>query len=62
MASKMKDGGVWVLASTPLNGETREKLDQLGPVRWVNEILCLGIFSCRNLDTSLGQTPFTECS
>ncbi|KAF8341911.1 hypothetical protein F5887DRAFT_975605 [Amanita rubescens] len=34
-AIKMKDGGVWVLASTPLNGETREKLDQLGPVRYI---------------------------
>ncbi|KAK2465592.1 hypothetical protein APHAL10511_002484 [Amanita phalloides] len=34
-AIKMKDGGVWVLASTPLNPETREKLNQLGPVRYI---------------------------
>ncbi|KAF8631490.1 hypothetical protein AX15_002377 [Amanita polypyramis BW_CC] len=34
-AIKMKDGGVWVLASTPLNAETRQKLDQLGPVRYI---------------------------
>ncbi|KAF8632901.1 hypothetical protein AX17_004747 [Amanita inopinata Kibby_2008] len=34
-AIRMKDGGVWVLASTPLNGETRTKLDQVGPVRYI---------------------------
>jgi hypothetical protein len=59
----MKDGGVWVLASTPLNGETREKLDQLGPVRWVNERFSVSALSHAGvLDISLEQTPSTECS
>ena len=29
----MKDGGVWLLASTPLDEETKTTLDNLGPVR-----------------------------
>ena len=32
-AIKLKTGGVWVLASTPLDDETRSKLQELGPVR-----------------------------
>ncbi|KAJ6511346.1 hypothetical protein C8R47DRAFT_1296193 [Mycena vitilis] len=30
-AIKMNDGGVWVLASTPLNPETKAKIEELGP-------------------------------
>ncbi|KAJ7484474.1 hypothetical protein FB451DRAFT_85628 [Mycena latifolia] len=31
-AIKMTNGGVWVLASTPLDAETKAKIDELGPV------------------------------
>ncbi|KAI0088875.1 hypothetical protein BDY19DRAFT_153309 [Irpex rosettiformis] len=34
-AIKLKTGGVWVLASTPLDDETRTKLQELGPVRYI---------------------------
>ncbi|KAI0826413.1 hypothetical protein BC629DRAFT_77995 [Irpex lacteus] len=34
-AIKLKTGGVWVLASTPLDDETRSKLQELGPVRYI---------------------------
>lgn len=32
-AIKLRDGGVWVLASTPLETETKAKIDELGPVK-----------------------------
>ncbi|KAJ3512012.1 hypothetical protein NMY22_g15462 [Coprinellus aureogranulatus] len=32
-AVKLKDGGVWILASTPLDEETKATLQDLGPVR-----------------------------
>ena len=32
-AIKLRDGGVWVLASTPLEAETKAKIDELGPVK-----------------------------
>ncbi|GLB39061.1 hypothetical protein LshimejAT787_0602230 [Lyophyllum shimeji] len=34
-AIKMKNGGVWVLASTPLEPETKAKLDELGGVKYI---------------------------
>ncbi|KII91274.1 hypothetical protein PLICRDRAFT_173152 [Plicaturopsis crispa FD-325 SS-3] len=34
-AIKMKDGGVWLLASTPLNDKTKSKLDSMGPVKYI---------------------------
>ncbi|KAF9566506.1 hypothetical protein CPC08DRAFT_628233 [Agrocybe pediades] len=34
-AIKLQDGGVWMLASTPLDTETRETLDKLGPVKYI---------------------------
>jgi hypothetical protein len=34
-AVKLKSGGVWILASTPLSTETKAKLDELGPVKSV---------------------------
>ncbi|KIK70265.1 hypothetical protein GYMLUDRAFT_34761 [Collybiopsis luxurians FD-317 M1] len=35
-AVKMQDGrGVWVLASTPLDTETKAKLDELGPIKFI---------------------------
>ncbi|KAL9709964.1 hypothetical protein Ac2012v2_007024 [Leucoagaricus gongylophorus] len=34
-AIKMKDGGVWLLASTPLDEQTKTTLDNLGPVRFI---------------------------
>ncbi|KAH7882377.1 hypothetical protein F5I97DRAFT_1931566 [Phlebopus sp. FC_14] len=34
-AIKLKDGGVWVLASTPLNDETKTKLNELGKVKYI---------------------------
>ncbi|OAX38472.1 hypothetical protein K503DRAFT_800417 [Rhizopogon vinicolor AM-OR11-026] len=34
-AIKLRKGGVWVLASTPLNEETRKKIDELGEVRYI---------------------------
>jgi len=32
-AIKLRNGGVWVLASTPLETETKAKIDELGPVK-----------------------------
>lgn len=32
-AVKLSDGSVWVIASTPLSPETKEAIDNLGPVR-----------------------------
>ncbi|KIL57556.1 hypothetical protein M378DRAFT_133232 [Amanita muscaria Koide BX008] len=34
-AIKLRDGGIWVLASTPLNEETKATIDKLGPVRYI---------------------------
>ncbi|KAK0192105.1 hypothetical protein F5146DRAFT_1038348 [Armillaria mellea] len=34
-AIKLKNGGVWVLASTPLDDETKTKLNELGPVQYI---------------------------
>lgn len=34
-AVKLRDGGVWVLASTPLDHETKTKINELGPVKYV---------------------------
>ncbi|PPQ73721.1 LOW QUALITY PROTEIN: hypothetical protein CVT26_010852 [Gymnopilus dilepis] len=34
-AIKLQDGGVWVLASTPLDAETKSKLQELGPVKYI---------------------------
>ncbi|KAF8588156.1 hypothetical protein K439DRAFT_1629994 [Ramaria rubella] len=34
-AIKLKNGNVWVLASTPLNSETKTKLDELGDVKYI---------------------------
>ncbi|KAF5349298.1 hypothetical protein D9756_009369 [Leucocoprinus leucothites] len=34
-AIKMKDGGVWLLASTPLDEDTKSTLNNLGPVRFI---------------------------
>ncbi|KIK02879.1 hypothetical protein K443DRAFT_677227 [Laccaria amethystina LaAM-08-1] len=34
-AIKLKDGGVWVLASTPLDEETKNTIDNLGPVKFI---------------------------
>ncbi|TCD67127.1 hypothetical protein EIP91_000467 [Steccherinum ochraceum] len=34
-AVKMKSGDVWILASTPLNDVTKNKLAELGPVKWI---------------------------
>jgi len=34
-AIKLPDGGVWVLASTPLNDETKKKINELGPVKYI---------------------------
>ena len=31
---KLKAGGVWVLASTPLDTETKTRIDALGPVKY----------------------------
>ena len=32
-AIKVETGGVWILASTALNNETKQKLDELGEVK-----------------------------
>ncbi|KAG1859156.1 hypothetical protein C8R48DRAFT_714879 [Suillus tomentosus] len=34
-AIKLRQGGVWVLASTPLTQETRNKIDELGEVKYI---------------------------
>ncbi|ESK96306.1 hypothetical protein Moror_7092 [Moniliophthora roreri MCA 2997] len=34
-AIKLSNGDLWVLASTPLDSETKDKLDQLGPVKYI---------------------------
>ncbi|KAJ6616432.1 hypothetical protein B0H10DRAFT_1879054 [Mycena sp. CBHHK59/15] len=34
-AIKLNNGGLWVLASTPLTTETKAKLDELGPVQYI---------------------------
>jgi len=34
-AVKLSDGGVWVLASTPLDDDTKGKLNELGPVKYI---------------------------
>ncbi|KAI5996487.1 hypothetical protein F5J12DRAFT_922376 [Pisolithus orientalis] len=34
-AIKLSDGGVWVLASTPLSEETKRKIDELGQVKYI---------------------------
>lgn len=34
-AIKLSNGDVWVMASTPLTTETKAKLNELGPVKFV---------------------------
>ncbi|KIM42147.1 hypothetical protein M413DRAFT_409255 [Hebeloma cylindrosporum] len=34
-AIQLQNGGVWVLASTPLDAETKLKIDELGPVKYI---------------------------
>lgn len=34
-AVKLRQGGVWVLASTPLTQDTRNKIDELGEVKYI---------------------------
>ncbi|PPQ87570.1 hypothetical protein CVT25_005826 [Psilocybe cyanescens] len=34
-AIQLGNGGVWVLASTPLDTETKSKLEELGPVKYI---------------------------
>ncbi|KNZ50293.1 hypothetical protein VP01_44g1 [Puccinia sorghi] len=34
-AIKLSNSSVWLLASTPLTDETRQKIDQLGPVKYI---------------------------
>ncbi|THU80656.1 hypothetical protein K435DRAFT_785353 [Dendrothele bispora CBS 962.96] len=34
-AIKLQDGNVWILASTPLDSQTKSTLDTLGPVRFI---------------------------
>ncbi|KAJ6532697.1 hypothetical protein DFH09DRAFT_1043991 [Mycena vulgaris] len=34
-AIKLANGGVWALASTPLDPETKAKIDELGPVQYI---------------------------
>jgi len=34
-AVKLSDGGVWVLASTPLDADTKARLRELGPVKYI---------------------------
>ncbi|KAJ7731128.1 hypothetical protein DFH07DRAFT_968873 [Mycena maculata] len=34
-AIKLSNGGVWVLASTTLDAETKTKIDELGPVQYI---------------------------
>ncbi|CAE6370706.1 unnamed protein product [Rhizoctonia solani] len=34
-AVRLQSGDVWVLASTPLDGETKAKLKELGPVKYI---------------------------
>jgi hypothetical protein len=48
-AIRLRDGGVWVLASTPLDTETKAKLDELGQVK-------LAILSAEPRNTSTHWT------
>jgi len=34
-AIQLQKGGVWILASTPLDGETKTTLDKMGPVKYI---------------------------
>ncbi|KAF9480963.1 hypothetical protein BDN70DRAFT_876978 [Pholiota conissans] len=34
-AIQLHNGGVWVLASTPLDADTKKKLEELGPVKYI---------------------------
>ncbi|KAF8156782.1 hypothetical protein B0H34DRAFT_473433 [Crassisporium funariophilum] len=34
-AVKLQNGGLWILASTPLDAETKSQLDTLGPVQYI---------------------------
>jgi hypothetical protein len=35
IAIKLSSGDVWLLASTPLDEETKTKIDSIGPVKWI---------------------------
>ncbi|CCM05095.1 uncharacterized protein FIBRA_07302 [Fibroporia radiculosa] len=34
-AIKLRNGDVWIMASTPLTDETKQKLQEIGPVKWI---------------------------
>lgn len=47
-AIKLSSGGVWVLASTPLDTETKAKLQEMGPVKYASSI-CRAALDCLTL-------------
>jgi hypothetical protein len=60
----MANGGLWVLASTPLNTPTKAKLDELGPVECLTPFLKFGRkiqLTKYSSDILLAPTPFTIC-
>ena len=62
-AIKLKAGGVWVLASTPLDTETKTRIDALGPVKYALDHASLAqTLTPLTSDTSLAQTPSTSSS
>ncbi len=51
-AIKLDSAGVWILASTELNNETKQKLDELGDVKLVLPLL---IHSAKGTDNRLNS-------
>lgn len=45
-AVQLRDGTVWVLASTPLDSSTRAKLQEMGEVRCADFFLLFHFVSC----------------
>lgn len=60
-AVKMRNGNLWVLASTPLDTETKAKLEELGPVKSVSSSFASLCF-CNYLGSSLARMLFITCS
>ena len=62
-AVKLRNGDVWVLASTPLDADTKNKLGEIGPVKcafnfWHSTVILISVA----LDGSSVRTLCTICS
>ncbi|TFK61303.1 hypothetical protein BDN72DRAFT_849818 [Pluteus cervinus] len=60
-ALKLRDGGVWVLASTPLDSETKSTIDSLGPVKYIVSADALHYLFVRDFKKAYPEAKLYAC-